>query len=853
MWPWNGPNGAGPDDLFLSNGHLPFEYQNGYPTLEPAFASFDTYDPRQPIQHFQPVQPVQPVQHLQHIQQFQPFQHLEDDQPPLTGWNGESSAPNNSSGGHSLIGMSSSANTTKLGLDARAAELKEKLLRNRSSRSQARTSTAEIASESTNTQSSDPVRNVPASSTSGAPTPNMMKPSTSAQFVPHAVPRKPSQMSVPADANDIADLITSISSNHNASNHKTGSNNPAQPGDSAANIQIKQQVKQHGKQQVKPTNLNTNNSPNETTLPTPISPPLTNPIQALMVPKQQYQQETKAPTQPLPRPFRMPMHRDKTGSTEEGEVKIESTKREALVLSDRSTIPAQNQASAPTGNIPDTTAKDVAPSTSLQKPVNGQQTTAVDQMMNGAAQDANRLGSGSGPTASSTALARLTETDPDLKDWLVLTNYYNVESRNRKLERHRKGLALAAEKERIEAEQRKLIEEEEIESMGFRRSTMGQVTGAVSSATPMGNIVATSLASNPKPHHQESRKPTLTKREFDDEEDVPARVDKAARVEGLELQSRNIETRSGRERDDHQESLSDHRFKRSGSRLASRSRDPSPRRYPHPPSSPRRNYRRSPPPRPRGYSPHRPPPESHRRSDYNEYDDHGRRNNEPRGELAQRDAGQYGHPKHINPSKQGDTRFFIVKSFNEENVYACMEDGVWVTQAQNGEVLASAFAECKDVILFFSINKSRAFQGYARMSSAPSPETSRPRWMSGINWNTSDPFRVQWLSKTSVEFRHVGHLKNSFNEHMPVLVGKDGQEIEEGCGHALAREMKAFAEDNDDRFHDTYRGRARGEYGGRRDSDVRSPSCNGRYIKREEGVDGGRDRGRERERGKGRW
>ncbi|KAK3350051.1 YT521-B-like domain-containing protein [Lasiosphaeria hispida] len=848
MWPWI--NGVGLENLDS------FEYQNEHPASEPepAFANFETYDPRQPIQHFQPTQLAQPLQHVQRAQPFQPFQPFQDiegSRPPPTDWQDHNLAPNNSLGGHSLVRMPSSASTTgKLGLDARAAELKEKLLRNRGGRSQLRTGTTETAAANTNSLSLDPAKSAPtASVASGAPTPVMMKPSPPTQFIPHPVPRKPSQMSVPADANDIADLITSISSNHNASNRKAGSHNPAQPGDGAANIHVKQQVKQQGKEQVKPTNPNTNNSPNETTLPTPVSPPPTNPIQALTVPKKQSEQETKAPTQPFPRPFRMAMHREQTlsGSTEEGEVKTDSPKRETLMPSDKNTVPAKKQASTHIRGIRDNTTKEVAPSgASSQKTVNSEKKKIVDQITNGATQDADMMDTRSDPTESNTALARLAEQDMDLKDWLILTNYHEVKSRSRKLERHRKGLALAAEKERIEAEQRKLMEEEELESMGFRRSTLGQVAGAVSSTTPAGNIVATPLASNPKPDQQERAKPTLAKREYDGDGDVPARVEKATRVEGLEPQSKNVETKPKRERDEHQEPLSDRRYKRSEPRLASRSRDPSPRRHAYPSSPSRRNHRQSPPSRSRGYSPHRQPPEPRRRSDYNEYDDHGRRYNDSRGELARQDTGQYGPPSHVNSGKQGDTRFFIVKSFNEQNVSACMDDGVWVTQAQNGQVLASAFAECKNVILFFSINKSRAFQGYARMASAPSPETPRPKWMSGINWNTSDPFRVQWLSKTAVDFRHIGHLRNSFNEYLPVLVGKDGQEVEEGCGHALAREMKSFA-DADGKFDEPSRGETRGGYGGRHGNDAHSPNRNGGYIKREEGVerDGEKVRGKE--------
>ena len=73
-----------------------------------------------------------------------------------------------------------------------------------------------------------------------------------------------------------------------------------------------------------------------------------------------------------------------------------------------------------------------------------------------------------------------------------------------------------------------------------------------------------------------------------------------------------------------------------------------------------------------------------------------------------------------------ETRYFIVKSFNEDNVIKCMKDGIWTTQKQNGDVFREAFENCKNVILVFSINKSRAFQGYARMESLPGSVSPPP-------------------------------------------------------------------------------------------------------------------------------
>ncbi|KAI9646922.1 hypothetical protein NHQ30_004922 [Ciborinia camelliae] len=144
----------------------------------------------------------------------------------------------------------------------------------------------------------------------------------------------------------------------------------------------------------------------------------------------------------------------------------------------------------------------------------------------------------------------------------------------------------------------------------------------------------------------------------------------------------------------------------------------------------------------------------------------------------------YKDPKGFDRGGKGDTRYFIVKSFNEENVLKCIEDGIWTTQAQNGPIFKEAFETCKNVILVFSINKSRAFQGYARMESLPG-SIEVPSWQNSINWESAGAFKVRWLAICSTRFHRIGHLKNSLNENLAVLIGKDGQEIEESCGKGL--------------------------------------------------------------------
>lgn len=118
------------------------------------------------------------------------------------------------------------------------------------------------------------------------------------------------------------------------------------------------------------------------------------------------------------------------------------------------------------------------------------------------------------------------------------------------------------------------------------------------------------------------------------------------------------------------------------------------------------------------------------------------------------------------------------------------------------------------------------------MTTAPSPDTPRPSWIKGIHWEASPPFRVEWLSTTEVEFYHIGHLRNKLNEDLPVLVGKDGQEIEEGCGRRLLEEMEPIIRSKQDHlYRDPGRGGSPRGYRGRGGINIRG---RGRYVKREE-------------------
>ena len=70
------------------------------------------------------------------------------------------------------------------------------------------------------------------------------------------------------------------------------------------------------------------------------------------------------------------------------------------------------------------------------------------------------------------------------------------------------------------------------------------------------------------------------------------------------------------------------------------------------------------------------------------------------------------------------------------------------------------------------------------MASAPGAAPT-PSWAKQLIWESTPPFYIEWISTNETRFNRCGQLKNSLNEGQAVLVGRDGQEIEEKCGRGL--------------------------------------------------------------------
>jgi hypothetical protein len=79
-----------------------------------------------------------------------------------------------------------------------------------------------------------------------------------------------------------------------------------------------------------------------------------------------------------------------------------------------------------------------------------------------------------------------------------------------------------------------------------------------------------------------------------------------------------------------------------------------------------------------------------------------------------------------------------------------------------------------DVMLVFSVNNSRHFQGYAKMVSKIGKE-STDVWSfdGGAPWG--GVFRVEWMTLYDLPFSDTLHIRNPLNNHKPVKISRDGQ------------------------------------------------------------------------------
>lgn len=128
-----------------------------------------------------------------------------------------------------------------------------------------------------------------------------------------------------------------------------------------------------------------------------------------------------------------------------------------------------------------------------------------------------------------------------------------------------------------------------------------------------------------------------------------------------------------------------------------------------------------------------------------------------------------------------ETKFFVIKSNNAENVRISKTKNVWSTLPQNEQNLNQAYRECRNVLLIFSVKESGKFAGFARMAGESRRDGETVEWElpPGISAKAlGGVFDIDWICKKELSFTCSTHLHNPWNDGKPVKIGRDGQEIE---------------------------------------------------------------------------
>ncbi|GFP81851.1 zinc finger CCCH domain-containing protein 45 [Phtheirospermum japonicum] len=140
----------------------------------------------------------------------------------------------------------------------------------------------------------------------------------------------------------------------------------------------------------------------------------------------------------------------------------------------------------------------------------------------------------------------------------------------------------------------------------------------------------------------------------------------------------------------------------------------------------------------------------------------------------------------MKKDKLNNTRYFVIKSLNHQNIQMSIKKGIWATQVMNEPILEEAFQNSGKVILIFSVNMSGFFQGYAQMISSVGWRRDHI-WSQGSGKNNpwGRSFKVKWLRLNDLPFQKTLHLKNPWNDFKPVKISRDCQELPGDIGEAL--------------------------------------------------------------------
>ncbi|WOG90994.1 hypothetical protein DCAR_0310242 [Daucus carota subsp. sativus] len=156
----------------------------------------------------------------------------------------------------------------------------------------------------------------------------------------------------------------------------------------------------------------------------------------------------------------------------------------------------------------------------------------------------------------------------------------------------------------------------------------------------------------------------------------------------------------------------------------------------------------------------------------------------------------YNQPDFVTDYERA--KFFVIKSFSEDNVHKSIKYCVWASTPLGNRKLDAAFQEAKDsnsiypVFLFFSVNASGQFCGVAEMTGPVDFENDADYWQQD-RW--SGQFPVKWHIIKDIPNGRFRHILLDNNENKPVTHSRDSQEVKLEQGLAMLKIFKEHEAD----------------------------------------------------------
>ncbi|KAH9728432.1 YTH domain-containing protein ECT2 [Citrus sinensis] len=135
------------------------------------------------------------------------------------------------------------------------------------------------------------------------------------------------------------------------------------------------------------------------------------------------------------------------------------------------------------------------------------------------------------------------------------------------------------------------------------------------------------------------------------------------------------------------------------------------------------------------------------------------------------------------PESYSDAKFFIIKSYSEDDVHKSVKYNMWTSTPNGNKKLDAAYREAKEkssdcpVFLLFSVNASGQFVGVAEMVGPVDFDKTVEYWQQD-KWVGCFP--LKWHIIKDVPNSSLRHITLENNENKPVTNSRDTQEVSDG-------------------------------------------------------------------------